>query len=356
MATCFSLSPFGSPAVAQVTSLSHLYVFGDSLSDSGNSGANSFGLFTPPPYAQNRFTNGPVAVEYLWEKFNPGNNNFKPSLLGGTNFAIGGASTGLSNQLETGQFPGPPLNALYANKGNAWQLDNLGQPSFDPATSLFMLWLFPNDPLVFQSTGGNSVGTYSGTPGGPIQFEQIPALAVDNIIGSLQELVGKGARKFFVVNSPDLGTTPLFANTPNQAVMTDLSSDFNALLESSLASYASATPQVSIRTFKVDQLLNSVIANPSAYGFTNVSSPCFTMLTVCPNPNDYLFWDQLHPTTKAHGYLADAFYSTVYTPPSTPVPGPLPAAGGLAALGWSRRLKQRLRRREHGLAARRVGR
>jgi hypothetical protein len=33
-----------------------------------------------------------------------------------------------------------------------------------------------------------------------------------------------------------------------------------------------------------------------------------------------------------------------YTPPATPVPGPLPLAGALAGLGWSRRLRQRLRR------------
>lgn len=32
-----------------------------------------------------------------------------------------------------------------------------------------------------------------------------------------------------------------------------------------------------------------------------------------------------------------------YTPPVTPVPGPLPLAGVLAGLGWSRRLRQRLR-------------
>jgi hypothetical protein len=31
-----------------------------------------------------------------------------------------------------------------------------------------------------------------------------------------------------------------------------------------------------------------------------------------------------------------------YTPPATPVPGPLPLAGALAGLGWSRRLRQRL--------------
>jgi len=36
-----------------------------------------------------------------------------------------------------------------------------------------------------------------------------------------------------------------------------------------------------------------------------------------------------------------------YTPPATPVPGPLPLAGALAGLGWCRRLRQRQRRAVH---------
>ena len=51
----------------------------------------------PPPYAGGRYSNGPVAVEYLWQSYNPGSMSFTPSLAGGTNYAIGGATTGLDN-------------------------------------------------------------------------------------------------------------------------------------------------------------------------------------------------------------------------------------------------------------------
>lgn len=52
-------------ARAAISSLNHLFVFGDSLSDNGNSGVLTNGAFPPPPDAQNRYTNGNVAVDYL---------------------------------------------------------------------------------------------------------------------------------------------------------------------------------------------------------------------------------------------------------------------------------------------------
>jgi outer membrane lipase/esterase len=87
-------------ARAGVASLSNLFVFGDSLSDSGNAGVLTEGNFTPSPFVGNRASNGPVAVENLWKMFNPGDNSFQPSLSGGTNYAILGATTGKKNNLE----------------------------------------------------------------------------------------------------------------------------------------------------------------------------------------------------------------------------------------------------------------
>jgi outer membrane lipase/esterase len=46
------------------------------------------------------------------------------------------------------------------------------------------------------------------------------------------------------------------------------------------------------------------------YGLTNVNTPCFsgsidTPGTVCANPNEYLFWDNVHPTAAAHQILGN---------------------------------------------------
>lgn len=82
---------------------SQLVVFGDSLSDSGNNavlfdrffgGARTSVPLQPPgiipvaPYASNRYSNGPVCVKYFADALGL---EARASLLGGTNYAYGGA-------------------------------------------------------------------------------------------------------------------------------------------------------------------------------------------------------------------------------------------------------------------------
>jgi phospholipase/lecithinase/hemolysin len=184
----------------------------------------------------NRASNGPVAVEYLWKMFNPGDNSFQPSLSGGTNYSILGATTGKKNNLEVGNVPGPPLNAAFTDKGNAWQLSQFttANPSFDAESSLFLLWLFPNDAFYCLNTLTNpvtgactGVGTSAGADPTTTNLSAVPTLAVNNLIASINTLADAGARNFLVVNSPDLGTTPAFRGTSNQTLMTLLSDGFN---------------------------------------------------------------------------------------------------------------------------------
>jgi len=341
-------------ARAGVPSLSNLFVFGDSLSDSGNAGVLTGGFFTPAPYVGNRASNGPVAVEYLWKMFNPGDNSFKPSLSpsGGTNYAIIGATTGKKNNLEVASVPGSPLNSYFIDKGNAWQLNHFttANPSFDAETSLFLLWLFPNDVFyclntLNLSTGScASAGTSAGADPTTTNLFAVPTLAVNNLIASINTLADAGAHNFLVVNSPDLGSTPAFRGTTNQTLMTLLSNGFNTALENELNTLASAKPQLDIELFQLDDALNSLIANPGGSGFTNVTQPCLTNLGVCSDPSTYLFWDALHPTTRTHQILAQQLYGVA----RDPVPAPMPLLGGLAALGWSRRLRQRLRQNRQG--------
>jgi phospholipase/lecithinase/hemolysin len=74
---------------------SEIFVFGDSLSDTGNIFALTKGQVPPsPPYFQGRASNGPVAVELL-AKQDP---NFTLNPL--NNFALLGAGTGKGNSLE----------------------------------------------------------------------------------------------------------------------------------------------------------------------------------------------------------------------------------------------------------------
>ncbi len=336
-------------AQAGVHSLTNLFVFGDSLSDNGNSKAisdTSVGAtFPPPPYKGGRFSNGDVAVEYLWRAFNPSGGALMASLAGGSNFAIGGATTGTQNFIQVWDNTPVGLRPYYAGTGNAWQLDAFKTPtprSFDPETSLFVVWLFPNDAFWAGATGGSSVGSFDKNP--PPSNLDLTGLAVYNIKGTIEQLASYGAKNFLVPNSPDMGLVPEFNGDPVKSkAFSDLSIAFNSQLATQLNSLSLNNPELDITAFQTDALFAEVRNNPGAFGFSNTTNRCISALScITGDPaaqSTYLFWDGTHPTTAGHAMIGQRFYQAVYEP----VPGPLPAAGAAAALAWSRSLRRRVR-------------
>ena len=51
--------------------------------------------------------------------------------------------------------------------------------------------------------------------------------------------------------------------------------------------------------FDTYKILRDVRNNPEAFGLTNVTDACLVLssATVCADPDKYLFWDDVHPTT-----------------------------------------------------------
>jgi phospholipase/lecithinase/hemolysin len=360
LATFFATTLLGTmPAKARISSLSNLFSFGDSLSDSGNSksvsqSAKGF-TFPPAPYDDGRFSNGPVAVEYLWQLFNPGSTAFNNSLSPGnrgTNYAIGGSSSGLQNNLEL-HLPviSAGLSTAYSQKGNAWQLNSFANQNqtFDPDTSLFSVWFFPNDLLWYNNSSPNSLpGTYTGNSGPniapPNGYNFVVGNAINNIVGTITELADSyGARHFLVPNSALIGNTPEFAGTPQQSVLNQLSAGFNSLLQTNLNNLSSQRPDLDIIQFQTDDLQQEILSNPSLFGFTDVTTRCIRNTSCATNSGgvaqDWFYWDGTHPTTTGHQIFAQRMYQDVYQP----VPGPLPLIGIAAGFGWSRQLRRRIK-------------
>lgn len=306
------VSPLSANAgLAQLTSL---FAFGDSLLDGGNSGlltTNGPTIFPPFPYADGRYSNGPVAVEYLWNRYNPGDTSFRPSLAGGTNYAIGGATTGVANFNSVNPNAiAFGVNGLFDNRGSAWQLDafTAQSPRFDPLTSLFVVWVFPND-LFYRETTGALPGTVPDSPGGA----DVVTNGLANIATIIQTLAASGAQNFLVPNMVDLSLTPAFLGDTNAELLTNL---FNNSLDQMLTNLDLALPSIDIAKIDIDGAFDAIVADPAASGFTVTDRGCVFNPESCNDPDSWLFWDDIHPTTRTHQLLAQQFYGAVPEPAS----------------------------------------
>lgn len=254
-----------------------IYVFGDSLSDVGNVSKAEKGDVPPsPPYFQGRYADGPVWVEYLASKLKLTSN---PN----TNYAFGGATTG--------DFKGIPPGLLAQIK--EFTATN---SSADP-NALYIVWAGANDYLGHV--------TDSTTP-------------IKNLTTAVKLLSAVGAKNIVVVNLPDLGKLPITRNSQRASSLTALTKKHNSELAASLNSLRQTLKSdTKITYFDVSFPFDQAIATPEKFGFTNVTKPCLTKVSICDNPNEYLFWDSIHPTTAAHKFFLESTFPalTVSAPP-----------------------------------------
>ncbi len=332
MATGFVLFSLALPLKA--SAFTGLYVFGDSLSDNGNVFNFTNGLVKPdtaippsPPYSPGRFSNGSIWLDYLGNKL-----GLTPTLFStiqspttipdqGINYAIGGSSSGLGNTLVSDPLPG-----VLAQVGLFRQRLLTNQKLADP-NALYAVWGGANDYLFDQNVTDSS---------------QI----VSNLSNSVALLAETGAKNIIVFNLPDLGKSPFALASGNSNQLSDLTKSHNTELAKNLEQFNSI-PDINIISVDVYSLFNQVLGNPGKFGFTNVNAPCLVgscedvnsgNFTICNNPNDFLFFDAVHPTTGAHRLIADAALAAIPEPSS--VLGML-ALGALGAVGVLKRQQKK---------------
>jgi phospholipase/lecithinase/hemolysin len=262
---------------------SDLVVFGDSLSDVGNISSATFGIYPGPYYFNARFSNGPVYVEALATGL--GLPATVRSTAGGSNFAYGGAQTS-----GTGGF-----NGLFIRDVDEQVDQFLASRTADP-DALFVVFAGSND-LVGGQTNVN-----------------IPVNSLSEDIG---RLIADGARQFLVPNLPLLGYTPRFNGNPTTlAQYNSRTTSFNSALDVMLDGLETSNPALTVFRLDVAGLFNQALVNPAAFGLTNVTQSAapglqpgtssYNTSLIAPNANEYLFWDDLHPTATVHAYLAQA--------------------------------------------------
>ncbi|MBC7880649.1 MAG: SGNH/GDSL hydrolase family protein [Anaerolineae bacterium] len=265
-------------------SVEDVYVFGDSLVDTGNVFNANGGLFPPsPPYFSGRFSNGPLWIENV---LSPLGISLVPSTTGGQNFAFGGAPSGffLKQPIAPG---GPPPET----PGLLYQLGTFSQPrpTVTPQT------------LYFITAGANDF-LNDFLSGRELDF----TVPVQNLSTAVSTLYAYGARNIVISNVPDLSRFPLTQANPE--ALPSLSKEvkqFNDKLKAALDELQKTRPDLNIILLDFQASFNQFLNHPDQFGFTNTTTPCVTPTSVCANPEEYLFWDEAHPTAAAGQALAE---------------------------------------------------
>lgn len=271
-------------AVAQDASkkpdIKEIVVFGDSnvdggLADPGSLYDRSGGVFPKKPNVFGRYTNGPMAAEYL------------ASMLSARlrNYGVSAATTGNDNLLDHLLKEGVLTDTKQT--GVLRQIEeyrrDLAGATPDPK-ALFIYWAGSND--IFKATA--------------VDVDQRIAGAAQNIEKGLTQLVELGAKHIFVVNRT---ARPEIDSQDNQ---------FGIRLNEAMASTVKATAEKlssDIELFDVYSITADMKKNPAKYGFTKISEQCKenpACLTSQEVADTYVQWDGAHVTTKAHKIIAEA--------------------------------------------------
>ncbi len=280
----------GDPQPPAVVGTKDLYVFGDSLSDAGNLGEPlTVGADLPAPFYNNRISNGPVIVDYIAQSIGQTlepSNYLSPDERG-RNYAVAGAkANGNSGDLD---LAGEIRSFLGKNDGQA-----------DPA-DLFVI-----------SIGGNDILDVMDRPDAAARLD----LAVDAIGNAVQSLASRGARRFIVMNSLDVGRTPKIiaeetSIAPGRVAQATANTNyFNAALQRKTD--ALAAPGLAITLVDAYSILDDVIVRANALGFANARQGCyitdsFRFADYCSDEqlDLFVFFDSIHPSGRTHRLVAE---------------------------------------------------
>ncbi|WP_013324933.1 SGNH/GDSL hydrolase family protein [Gloeothece verrucosa] len=303
--------------------IDNIVFLGDSLTDNGNyynltKQATGIGFPDQPFYAKGCFSNGSVWSDYVGTALGLNNipfTNFAPFTdqipqnNQAINFAIGGATSGSKNLGFPPEYPAGLQQQVDA-------LTGLKQTQvFNPSDTLYSLWIGGNDYLSLNLSADNTKKDTKNF------VQQTVGQTIGNIKTTLTTLVNQmDAEHIMVFNLPDLSQTPLGLSLKPDAAQTlkSLVTEHNKQLDKEIKSLSKTYTDVDFISIDINALFKDITKKSNPFKFDNLTqaatntnlydpqfNPLTHKLTQSPNADNYLFWDSAHPTTKAHGLIAD---------------------------------------------------
>lgn len=311
--------------ISYAVTVDKIVAFGDSLSDNGNLYAltkrtHKVLPFVPvipasPPYYEGRFSNGENWLDVLSKKTN----------LPLVDHAYGGAwAEPVWQSAQVIPFDISEQVSLYI-------MENALDRHKD--RHLFIIWAGANDYLQ-----GREDIDYASTN------------TVSNIKKQIERLIYHGAHQLLIANLPDISKTPDVINQGPVIVKEtkELVELHNKKLAAAIKEVQEKNPKIIIIQMDAKEPFDALQANPSSYNIKNIKDPCYggyfyrgdTRLVdqnelaaakefnldimsneslrvaymtsklaqrggnICANPDEYLYWDQIHPTRVIHQVIA----------------------------------------------------
>lgn len=315
-----------------------LVVFGDSLSDPGNKFVVTGLSNTPPydlldeflipdgPYTRGglHHSNGKTWVEQYAKPLGMGK-QVRPALRNpgvATNYAYGGARARDASATSTNMHLPEQVSAYLASLA---PLDGIA-----PSDSLYVIFIGGNDiaPDAVTAFATNNPGVGIG-----IIIDAFVSVG-DRVV----ELYMAGARKFLIMNAPDMGLIPAMNPPLNVPEASGLGTCLSVLynngsplpfpydllcplfplgipgLDTVLDQLEANLPGIEIIRFDIFGRLQQMVMFPEGFGLLNGSDHCVMPEVppfACMSPDDYVFWDGTHPTKAAHGVIAKEVAATL---------------------------------------------
>ncbi|CAM2749400.1 lysophospholipase/glycerophospholipid:cholesterol acyltransferase PlaC [Legionella worsleiensis] len=290
------------------------------------------------PYWNARFSNGRVWNEYLAEMLSIQKDDEESYL----NRAFGGSwAATYDTQLTVWNMIRHPLGII-----KTLIVGKLVPPSLGLTVHAYLLehQKLSNQTVYFVFSGGNDYIN-------ALQYEDkydpdVMSAYIDNIVDgvsySVLKLTQAGARRVVVLGVPHIGDTPKFVNSADRDLLNYASEVHNERLAARVDEWKEQYPDADFLFINTQEYMERAVTNPDDYGFANVNDACIdvkfpmfqglehsvfaknfvlryaqtlqyvdksfapgeTNYHMCDKPEGYLFWDEIHPSTKAHRHLA----------------------------------------------------
>lgn len=292
------------------------------------------------PYWNSRFSNGRVWIEYLAPMLGVDKEESEHY----TNKAFSGSwAMSYNHQLTRWNLIEHPLLTIKSLING-----KLIPPSLGLTVQAYLMETrkVDQDAVYFIFSGSNDYlnalvfnDTYN-----PVIMNKYIDNVLDSIVSSVTKLRQAGAKRFVILGIPHIGDSPIFIHTSDREILNNAVDIHNHRLEALVKLWTDSYPESQFNYVNIQTFFNRALNDPQTYGFTDVSSACIDVKVpllgfanlmgspfpnnfvlnyaqavhrkstffamnqasfhVCETPDNYLFWDGVHPSTKAHHLLA----------------------------------------------------